>query len=148
MPVFEDYHRTIIGYHGTKLSTALEIVSRTSSFRPSNNDDDWLGHGIYFWEYAPQRAWEWAAERYKGEVAVLGAMIRLGNERYPRDMADEAAARPIADSAEAMTSRLDRVIARATKLTTEQRASALARAGLIKTSEIRKTAAKLATARR
>lgn len=81
MPVFEDYHRTIIGYHGTRLATAQQIVSHQRSFQRSENDDDWLGHGIYFWEYAPQRAWAWAAQRYKQgtDVAVLGAMIRLGN---------------------------------------------------------------------
>lgn len=80
MPIFEDYHRTIIGYHGTRLSTAKRIVSRSSDFTPSANDDDWLGHGIYFWEYAPQQAWDWAHRRYKDEqVAVLGCMIRLGN---------------------------------------------------------------------
>jgi hypothetical protein len=39
-----------------------------------------LGHGIYFWEYAPQQAWHWARRRYKGEdIAVLGCMLRLGN---------------------------------------------------------------------
>jgi hypothetical protein len=80
MLVFEDYHRTIIGYHGTRLDVAQQIVSHQREFSPSNNDDDWLGHGIYFWEYAPQRAWSWATQRYKGDtVAVLGAMIRLGN---------------------------------------------------------------------
>jgi hypothetical protein len=80
MPVFEDYHRTIIGYHGTRSDIARGIVSHERDFHPSSNDDDWLGHGIYFWEYAPQRAWSWAAQRYKTDsIAVLGAMIRLGN---------------------------------------------------------------------
>ena len=80
MPVFADYHRTIIGYHGTRLSTAKAIVSRAREFVPSRNDDDWLGHGIYFWEYAPQRAWDWARKRYQSQqVAVVGSMIRLGS---------------------------------------------------------------------
>lgn len=81
MAQFEDYHRTIIGYHGTTRRTAEALVRHEEEFKPSENKDDWLGHGIYFWEYAPQQAWTWAKRRYKDEpdVAVLGAMIRLGN---------------------------------------------------------------------
>lgn len=47
-------------------------------FGPSENDDDWLGHGIYFWEYAPQQAWWWAERRYGEDAAVIGALVRLG----------------------------------------------------------------------
>ncbi len=81
MPVFRDYHRTVIGYHGTLKSTALEIVAGDRTFKYSRNNNDWLGHGVYFWEYAPQQAWQWAAHRYKKQrrpIAVIGAMIRLG----------------------------------------------------------------------
>lgn len=80
MPKFADYHRTIIGYHGTRMSTAKDIVLGEQLFSPSVNEDDWLGNGIYFWEYGPQRAWRWAKDRYQDEeIAVLGAMIRLQN---------------------------------------------------------------------
>jgi hypothetical protein len=49
------------------------------AFGPSQNDDDWLGHGIYFWEYAPQQAWWWAQRRYGSkDAAVVGALVRLG----------------------------------------------------------------------
>ncbi len=80
---FDDYHRTIVGYHGTRLSTALGIVNRTRRFRVSQNRDDWLGHGVYFWEYAPQQAYWWAERRRKRQkwdepIAILGSMIRLG----------------------------------------------------------------------
>lgn len=85
MPHYADYHRTVIGYHGTKKSTALKIIQGECGFEPSENDDDWLGHGIYFWEYAPQQAFLWAKQRKKKsrwpeeeEVAVLASMIRLG----------------------------------------------------------------------
>lgn len=82
-PRFEDYHRTIVGYHGTKRSIALEIVQGKRQFNVSRNDDDWLGHGVYFWEHAPQQAWWWAKRRSKRQnwhepIAVLGSMIRLG----------------------------------------------------------------------
>ena len=44
----------------------------------SDNDYDWLGSGIYFWEEAPVRAYEWAKWKFKGDAAVIGAKIRLG----------------------------------------------------------------------
>jgi hypothetical protein len=50
----------------------------------SENDYDWLGTGIYFWEFGPDRAMAWAEElhgRYPKRVtkpAVLGAVIQLG----------------------------------------------------------------------
>jgi hypothetical protein len=79
-----DYNRTVIGYHGTRLSVAREIVQRLRGFDPSRNPDDWLGHGVYFWEHAPKQALAWAKRRADREgwgepVAVLGSMIRLGN---------------------------------------------------------------------
>ncbi len=81
---YSDYHRTVVAYHGTRLETARAIVLGEKSFETSRNDDDWLGHGIYFWEYAPQQAFLWARNRqaskkWSGEIAVLGSMIRLGS---------------------------------------------------------------------
>jgi hypothetical protein len=83
MPRYADYHRTVVGYHGTKRKTALKIVQGEQEFDPSENADDWLGHGVYFWEYAPQQAWLWAAQRKRAqewddEIAVVASMIRLG----------------------------------------------------------------------
>ena len=52
------------------------------AFRLSENNYDWLGKGVYFWEYAPYRALEWArliGLQQGEEPAVLGATIRLGN---------------------------------------------------------------------
>lgn len=73
-----DYDRTVVAFHGTHRSTAEDLVAGVP-FGPSENDDDWLGHGIYFWEYAPQQAWWWAERRYgKQDAAVVGALVRLG----------------------------------------------------------------------
>lgn len=72
-----DYDRTVIAFHGTTKEAAESLVSGTA-FGPSQNDDDWLGHGIYFWEYAPQQAWWWAERRHGEEGAVVGALVRLG----------------------------------------------------------------------
>lgn len=84
MPHFEDYHRTVIGYHGTRRSLALGVVQGLAPLDSSRNPGAWLGHGAYFWEYAPQQAWLWAeavrrSQRRDDETAVLGCMIRLGN---------------------------------------------------------------------
>lgn len=75
-----EYDRIVVGYHGTRYETAKKIINHESQFRPSQNNDDWLGHGVYFWEHAPQQAWKWARQRYASStrIAVLGSMIRLG----------------------------------------------------------------------
>jgi hypothetical protein len=73
-----DCDRIVSGYHGTSASKAAVIVSG-GAFQSSRNDYDWLGHGIYFWEYAPYRAWDWAQQRHGREAAVVEAEIRLGH---------------------------------------------------------------------
>ena len=95
MARFDDYHRTVVGYHGTGLSTALRIVNRLEDFRWSRRNFDWLGHGIYFWEHAPRQARDWAelrkkqlkrkknpiaeeARKAEEPIAVVASMIRLG----------------------------------------------------------------------
>lgn len=72
-----DYDRTVVAYHGTHRRAANRLVDG-EPFSPSNNRDDWLGHGIYFWEYGPQQAWWWARRRYGNDAAVVAALIRLG----------------------------------------------------------------------
>ena len=72
--------RSVIGYHGCTRETAAKILDE-NRFVPSTNTYDWLGEGIYFWEYAPYRALDWAmalCARRGGESAVVGVTIRLG----------------------------------------------------------------------
>ena len=69
-----------IAYHGCAEEIAEKVLAE-GRFFPSTNTYDWLGAGIYFWEYAPYRALRWAEElqRRRGSTpAVLGATIRLG----------------------------------------------------------------------
>ncbi len=81
---FQDYQRLIIGFHGCDQKVA-DSVLRGVPLRKSDNNYDWLGEGIYFWEHGPARAMEWAqfmASRSKSAVsqpAVVGALIQLGN---------------------------------------------------------------------
>lgn len=39
----------ILGYHGTDKDSAKSILSQ-NAFDQSNNDDDWLGRGVYFYD--------------------------------------------------------------------------------------------------
>lgn len=83
MPRFSDYHRTVIGYHGTRRSVAERIVLRQQSFTWQDNPGDWMGSGVYFWEYGPKQAWWWAELRrrhrkWEEPTAVVASMIRLG----------------------------------------------------------------------
>lgn len=61
-----------------RLCSAEKLVAG-EPFALSEDSDEWLGHGVYFWEYGPKLAWWWAERRRVGKPAVVGAMIRLGN---------------------------------------------------------------------
>src|SRR5690349_19980470 len=79
------FARTMIGYHGCSRTLADRILYgdvSTSDWTPSHNEYDWLGGGIYFWEFGPARALKWAQDECAasgGEPAVLGAVIQLGD---------------------------------------------------------------------
>lgn len=77
----------VLGYHGCDARLAEAVFAGKSSLLASDNDYDWLGHGVYFWEHNAQRAFEFAAElrdhprdgRKKiKRPAVVGAIIDLG----------------------------------------------------------------------
>jgi hypothetical protein len=78
------YQRTIVGYHGCDAEVAANVLLHDAPLSLSENDYDWLGKGIYFWEQGPQRAIDWAkaeAKRSPHKIrkpAVLGAYIHLG----------------------------------------------------------------------
>lgn len=72
----------VLGYHGCDQSVA-DAVLRGEGFIPSENDYDWLGKGIYFWDTNPQRGLDWARylQKHRGKIknpAVVGAVIDLG----------------------------------------------------------------------
>lgn len=88
--------RTVLAYHGCDAATAARLLAG-ESFEPSANDYDWLGHGIYFWEYGLDRAARFALEQQRrGKVqapAVVGVVLRLGlcfdllDTRFTADLA-------------------------------------------------------------
>ena len=69
--------RTVVAFHGSSTDRAARIVA-SGRFMPSKNDYDWLGHGVYFWEHAPLRAWQWAKQKYREKASVVEARITLG----------------------------------------------------------------------
>jgi hypothetical protein len=75
-PVIRD-NRTPVCYHGTSIEKA-EVILSSGQFIPSKNDYDWLGHGVYFWENAPLRAFQWAKQRYRDRGVVIEANVALG----------------------------------------------------------------------
>ncbi len=75
------YARVIHGYHGCDATVAQQLLEG-GSFAPSENDYDWLGRGVYLWEYGPDRALRFAQEKQRrGKVqtpAVVGVVVQLG----------------------------------------------------------------------
>jgi hypothetical protein len=76
------FARIILGYHGAKTGNAAEFARRLllgevglDEWEPSENEFDWLGHGIYFWEHSPERARRWVGPA----GIVVGAVIQLGD---------------------------------------------------------------------
>lgn len=80
----------VLGFHGCDKTIRDKIViERGEILKASENNYDWLGHGIYFWENNHERALNFATELKnnppKGkenlikEPAVLGAVIDLGH---------------------------------------------------------------------
>ncbi len=73
----------ILGYHGCD-KTVGERILEGELFRQSNNDYDWLGPGIYFWEANPLRGLDFAREAKKRRTSnikrpfVIGAVISQG----------------------------------------------------------------------
>ncbi len=73
----------VLGYHGCSAPLAEHLFSGAAKFKASNNDYDWLGPGIYFWQANPRRALQFAVEkrareRASWEPVVVGAAIDPG----------------------------------------------------------------------
>ena len=78
----------VIGFHGCDKEVQQKVLLGKATLTSSENDYDWLGDGIYFWENNPTRALDFAKEvknnprRYSVNIkipAVIGAIIDLGN---------------------------------------------------------------------
>ena len=69
------------------MDAAIEIIE--SGFKPSNNDYDWLGEGVYFWQDAPIRAKQWAQSvssinrSSNQEIETIRSVFVEGEDIYP-----------------------------------------------------------------
>lgn len=76
------YARTVIAYHGCDAAVADRILAG-DPFQKSENAYDWLGSGVYFWEFGVDRALRFAEfQKIRDKVktpAVVGAILQLGN---------------------------------------------------------------------
>lgn len=88
------YSREVRGYHGCDGRVARRILAG-DAFAVSANAWDWLGDGIYFWEYGPDRAMRWAEQQERiRNPAILGSMIQLGtcfdllDTRFTRELGE------------------------------------------------------------
>lgn len=70
-------------YHGTTLESASQVLDE--GFIPTTGNEDWLGHGIYFFEASVHLGWIYARKDvgrarekgYSAEPALLAAEIDL-----------------------------------------------------------------------
>lgn len=78
----------VLGFHGCDKEVGERVLAGASQLRKSENEYDWLGHGIYFWENNPERALQFAKEGSTGKRGreagikdpfVIGAVIDLGH---------------------------------------------------------------------
>jgi hypothetical protein len=73
----------LVGYHGTNIESARQILQ--TGFTPSRNEYDWLGKGVYFWQDAPYRAWNWAGEYCQnkgGDPAVIRSLVKIRRDEF------------------------------------------------------------------
>jgi len=78
----------ITAFHSCDRTVGLRILNGEDDLIASENEWDWLGPGIYFWEQNPGRALEYAVECAAGwqknktrikTPFVIGAIVELGN---------------------------------------------------------------------
>lgn len=70
----------VLGYHGCDRAVARRVIEGDVALARSENRYDWLGHGVYFWENDPGRAYDWARKSSRvQEPWVVGAVVDLGN---------------------------------------------------------------------
>ncbi len=83
--MYSTYPNIVLGFHGCAENIGREIVNGKKDFIKSENNYDWLGHGIYFWEFNSKRALEYAKElkEHSKKHSIkkpfcIGAVLDLG----------------------------------------------------------------------
>ena len=81
--MYKHYPSLVFGFHACEKEVGEALLSGKGGFKPSVNDYDWLGNGMYFWENSPHRAEKYGEElstqrKKLAEPFVVGAVIHLG----------------------------------------------------------------------
>lgn len=81
-PIYNTQPGWVLGFHGCDEAVGKQVLNSDSlGLKKSEQDHDWLGSGVYFWQGSPARAWEWAQKRSAaGRIKtpfVIGAIIDL-----------------------------------------------------------------------
>ncbi|MCK5876519.1 MAG: hypothetical protein KAG43_02700 [Candidatus Marithrix sp.] len=81
--MYKHHPTLVLGFHACEHKIGEEILGGEKGFKVSENDFDWLGSGMYFWENSPSRAKSYGIElkekRNKlNNPMVIGAVIHLG----------------------------------------------------------------------
>lgn len=82
--LYQEHPSFVLGFHGTEQALVKKILlGKINHLDQSQDINEWLGHGIYFWENDPRRGLEWAENgKSKAKIKkpdVIGAVINLGN---------------------------------------------------------------------
>ena len=73
--------REIIGYHGTTKEYADRIINE-NCFLDSCKDNEWLGHGVYFFQYISHAKWWVSRRRFSGkETAIVQALLSFYDDQ-------------------------------------------------------------------
>lgn len=76
----DNIHSTI-GYHGLPREYVAGSIS-SQTIHESTKNNEWLGRGVYFFQYLDHAKWWITHERYKGrETAILQAQLTYSDEQ-------------------------------------------------------------------
>jgi len=83
--MYQTHTSLVLGFHGCEKSIGEQLLSGEKDFKASDNEYDWLGNGMYFWENSHSRAFDFAKEVNENpgmgnikEPYVIGAILDLG----------------------------------------------------------------------
>jgi len=81
--LYKHHPTLVLGFHACERKIGEGLVRGSLDFKASENDHDWLGHGMYFWESSPDRAKNYGNELKEKrktlvDPIVVGAAIHLG----------------------------------------------------------------------
>lgn len=79
-----DWIRT--GYHGTAFDCGDDIISQ-KKFLPSRGDEEWLGEGVYFFQYITDAKWWCTTVKSLDQYYILVAPLEC-DSKYVLDLDD------------------------------------------------------------